>query len=178
MKKMMKKLTLILLLIITVSACKYEVRYTQNSQEIEIYKQAVKDYEMGNWESYATHYADTAKIVYNTTEKNSLTVAQSIALNKENTTTLSSYNYVPDESEYEMVITDKGETWVNFWGLWQGRLKANNQLYEIPIHLTAQFIDGKIVKEFGYWDNSSIILALKQLKETIPPETITEDRKE
>ena len=85
---------------------------------------------------------------------------------------------MPEESEYEMVVTDKGETWVNFWGLWQGRLKANNQLYEIPVHLTAQFIDGKIVKEFGYWDNSPIILAFQQLKEVIPPETIIEDTKE
>ncbi len=65
----MKKIMLILLSITTVTACKYEVRYTQNSPEIAKYKQVVKDYEMGNWESYATHYADTAKIVYNTTEK-------------------------------------------------------------------------------------------------------------
>lgn len=164
----MKNIMLVLLLITTIAACKNEVRYTQNSPEIETYKQAVKDYEMGNWESYVTHYADTAKIAYNTTEKNALTLAQSIALNKEGIATLSSYNYVPEESEYEMVVTDKGETWVNFWGLWQGRLKANNQLYEIPVHLTAQFIDGKIVKEFGYWDNSSLILALKELKKTIP----------
>ena len=174
----MKKIIQLALVIATVAACKNEVRYTQNSPEIETFKQVVKDYETGNWESYATHYVDNTKIAYNATEKKALTLAQSIALHKEETSTLSSYNYVPEESEYEMVVTDKGETWVNFWGLWQGRLKANNQLYEIPVHLTAQFIDGKIVKEFGYWDNSPIILAFQQLKEVIPPETIIEDTKE
>ena len=167
----MRKIILITLVIAAVAACKNEVHYTKNSLEIETFKQVVKDYEVGNWESYATHYAYTVKIAYNTTEKKALTLAQSIALHKEETTILSSYNYVPEESEYEMVVTDKGETWVNFWGLWQGRLKANNQLYEIPVHLTAQFIDGKIVKEFGYWDNSPIILALQQ----ITSETIMEE---
>jgi len=57
-------------------------------------------------------------------------------------------------------------------------LKDNNQLYEIPVHLTAQFIDGKIVKEFGYWDNSSIALALEKLKEVASPESIADEIKE
>ena len=170
----MKKIICIVLVIASFSSCKNEVRYTQNSPEIETYKKVIKDYEMGNWESLATHYSDTAKIIYNTTEKNAMTVAQAISQNKADISPLISYNYVAEESEYEMVVTDKGETWVNFWGLWQGRLKANNQLYEIPVHLTAQFIDGKIVKEFGYWDNSKLALDLQAIKEAAPPETITE----
>ena len=59
-----------------------------------------------------------------------------------------------------MVVTDKGETWVNFWGLWKGTMKTTNKVYEIPFHLTAQFIDGKIVKEFGYWNNAQVKLDL------------------
>ncbi len=27
-----------------------------------------------------------------------------------------------ENREYEMVVTDKGQTWVNFWGLWEGTL--------------------------------------------------------
>ncbi|HSQ47195.1 MAG TPA: hypothetical protein VLM44_09780 [Lutibacter sp.] len=174
----MKKNLLLVFVIATIAGCKNEVRYTQNSPEIETYKKAIKDYEMANWASFATHYADTAKIGYNTNEKNAMTLAQAISQNNEDIATLSSYNYIAEESEYEMVVTDQGETWVNFWGLWQGRLKANDQLYEIPVHLTAQFIDGKIVKEFGYWDNSSIAMELQKLKENIPPETITKETKE
>lgn len=160
----MKKKMLLVLVIATIAGCKNEVRYTQNAPEIETYKKAIKDYETGNWESLATHFADTAKIVYNTTEKNAMSLAQAISQNKEDIATLSSYNYIAEESEFEMVVTDQGETWVNFWGLWQGRLKANDQLYEIPVHLTAQFIDGKIVKEFGYWDNGPIILAIQEIE--------------
>lgn len=174
----MKKILLLALAIATIAACENKVRYTQNSPEIETYKKSIKDYEMANWESLATHYSDTAKILNNVTEKNAQTVAQMVAQNKQDASIFSSWNYVPEESEFEMVVTDNGETWVNFWGLWQGRLTENDQLYEIPAHFTAQFIDGKIVKEVGYWDNSSIALALQQLKEAVPPETIAEKIKE
>jgi hypothetical protein len=35
---------------------------------------------------------------------------------------------------------------------------------EIPVHLTAQFIDGKIVREYGYWDNAPIVLAIQEIE--------------
>ena len=34
----------------------------------------------------------------------------------------------------------------------------------IPVHLTAQFINGKIVREYGYWDNSPIVLAIQEIE--------------
>jgi len=166
----MKKIIFILVTLATVVACQNKVRYTQKSAEIETYKKSIKDYEMANWESLATHYADTAKIMNNVTDKNGISVAQNIELNKKDISVLSSYGFVADESEYEMVETDKGKTWVNFWGLWQGRLKANDQLIEIPVHLTAQFINGKIVSEHGYWDNTAIVMALMKLEENTPTE--------
>lgn len=170
----MKKIMLIVLVIASILACKNEVRYSQNSPEIEIYKKVIKDYEMENWESMATLYSDTAKILNNVTEKNAQTLAQLVAQNKQDAALFSSWKYVPDESEYEMVVTDKGETWVNFWGLWQGRLLANDLLYEIPVHITARFMEGKIVKEHGYWDISKLVLDLRAIQEAAPPETITE----
>ena len=41
----------------------------------------------------------------------------------------------------------------------------SNQEAEIttPIHLTAQFINGKIVRDFGYWDPSEIISNLQEI---------------
>jgi len=166
----MKKIIQFVLVIAIVAACKNEVRYTQNSPEIETYKKAIKDYEMGNWESTKTHYADTAKVFYNATEKNSKTIAEIIEQNKANIALLSSYGFVADNNEFEMVVNDKGNTWVNYWGVWQGRLAANNQLFEIPVHLTAQFVGGKIVKEYGYWDNTELTLAILDLDKNISVE--------
>ena len=173
----MKKLILLGFSIALFAACNQQTkRYTQQSKEIDTYKQVIKDYENQNWESMAIHYTDTAKILNNVTEKNAQTVAQLVSQNKQDAAIFSSWNFVPEESEYEMVVTDKGETWVNFWGLWQGRLTANNQLYEIPVHITCRFIDGKIVREIGYWDISALALDLQKLKESAPTEAPIETK--
>ena len=177
----MKKLFFLgLAIVLSVSACqKQEKRYTQQSPEIDTYKKTIEAYEKRDWEAIASHYADTAKIMNNVTEKNGQTLTQLVASNKGDATMFSSWDFVDGESEYEMVVTDDGKTWVNFWGLWKGTLQANNKVYEIPAHITAQFIDGKIVKEFGYWDNSKIMAdmqALQQAEKTTSEETaITEE---
>ncbi|MDT8346871.1 MAG: nuclear transport factor 2 family protein, partial [Flavobacteriaceae bacterium] len=88
------------------------------------------------------------------TKDNGQSLTELIASNQQDASLFSSWNYVDSESDYEMVVTDKGETWVNFWGLWQGKLKADGKTYDIPAHMTVQFVDGKIVKEYGYWDIS------------------------
>lgn len=161
----MKKSILLILALVLFTACQnnQQQRYTQKSPEIETYKKAIKDYEMANWDSWKSHYADTAKIYFNATEKKPKTIAEIIERHKAETASLSSYGFIAENSEYEMVVNDKGNTWVNYWGVWQGRLAANNQLFEIPVHLTAQFVNGKIVKEYGYWDNTEMTLASQEL---------------
>jgi len=67
-----------------------------------------------------------------------------------------------------MVITDDDQTWVNYWGLWKGTLKATGEEFEIPLHITQRFIDQKIVSEHGYWNNSDIVLALSKLETQTP----------
>lgn len=162
----MKKLFLLGLVTVLFACDKHEQRYTQQSPEIDTYKKVIADYENQNWDELASHYADTAKIMNNVTEENGQTLDEMIAQNKDDASLFSSWDYVDDESEYEMVKTDQGSTWVNFWGVWQGTLKANNKTYVIPTHITAQFVDGKIVKEFGYWDISKITTDLQEMQQT------------
>lgn len=147
--------------LILLSACQQNVRYTQQSPEIDTYKKVIEAYEKQDWNALASHYADTAKILNNVTDKDSQTVAELIAQNKEDATLFSSWKYDPESVEYEMVVTDKGETWVNFWGHWEATLKANGKLYVIPAHITTRFIDGKIVREDGYWDISKLIMDIQ-----------------
>jgi ketosteroid isomerase-like protein len=149
----MKKLILLTLTIVLFTACNQEKRYTQQSPEIDTYKKAMNDYKSLNWENLATHYADTAKIANNVIEEKAFNVSQFIERNKEDA---DMFSWVVEKEEYEMVVTDKGETWVNFWGLWKGTMKSTGKVYDIPFHNTVRFIDGKIVEEFGYWNNSEI----------------------
>jgi hypothetical protein len=161
----MQKFVLLALTVVLFSACNQPVRYTQQSPEIDAYKKVIKAYQNLDWDEFAIHYADTAKIFNNATKDNGLTLKELIASNQQDASLFSTWNYVDSESDYEMVVTDKGETWVNFWGLWQGKLKANGQTYNIPCHMTMQFVDGKIVKEYGYWDISKLVSDLQQLEQ-------------
>lgn len=155
----MKKLIIIALATMLVASCnnenkEEEIRYTQSSEEINTLKKVIQNYENKDWESYKTHYADTAKLYYNSNQ--SQDIGAVLAEHKQETEGLSSYDFVDEEDEYEMVVTDDGETWVNFWGDWQGTIAENDSMIEIPVHITARFIEGKIVAEHVYFDNSGI----------------------
>jgi hypothetical protein len=103
-------------------------------------------------------------IFNNATKDKGQTLSELIASNKAGAELFNSWNFIEEEGDYEMVITDENETWVNFWGLWQGNLKANNKAYLIPCHMTARFVDGKIVREYGYWDTSKLLLDMQEME--------------
>lgn len=170
----MKNIFLLGFAIVLITSCESNVkeRYTQQSPEIETYKKLISDYENQNWEALASHYADTAKVLNNVTEDDATSVSEMITINKEDASIFNSWGFIDKESEYEMVITDENQTWVNFWSVWEGTLKENNKTYTIPAHITARFVDGKIVRELGYWDISKIVADMMQLKEKANQETM------
>jgi len=162
----MKNIILLGLAIFLFASCdNQEKRYTQQSPEIETYKKVIAAYEKQEWQEMKKQYADTAKIMNNVIKKNGQSIEELIETDKGDATLFSSWDYVDAESEYEMVLTDEGETWVNFWGLWKGTLKSNGQTYEIPAHITTRYIDGKIVREFGYWDNTKLMIDIQKSME-------------
>lgn len=171
----MKKLILLGIATLLFVACKQEVRYTQNSPEIDTYKKVMEDYKTQNWEDYPKHYSDTCKIMNNVTKDKAKTVAQAIEQSKDDAKL---FTWVVEDDEYEMVVTDKGETWVNYWAIWKGTMKSTNKVYQIPFHNTVRFIDGKIVREYGYWDNSEIVTDMLSKPETPVPaeETPTSEK--
>ncbi|MFN3997366.1 hypothetical protein [Algoriphagus sp.] len=152
----MKNLTLISVIALLLCSCNSKDRYTQQSAEIETVKSIMSNYVNGEWEAYQSHYAEGAQIFFNTTEDKPATIQQIIAQQKLELEPLSSYSIDRENEAVEMVLDDKGETWVNYWGVWKGTMAANGKTYEVPIHITSQFVGGKIVKTYGYWDNSPI----------------------
>jgi predicted ester cyclase len=158
----MKKLSILILAAVLLTACQQgPARYTQNSPEIDTVKKLIANY---NSKTYDTSmYADTSKTLYNTKD-NPMSPAETIAYHQETDKTYTSRSFLDKDQEYEMVLTDDGNTWVNCWLYWQGTLAANNQEYSIPIHLTYQFVDGKIVEEVGHWDQSAIVLAMQEIE--------------
>ena len=158
----MKKLFLLGFAVILFTACnKQESRYTQNSPEIETLKAVLNDYDNKNYESLVSHYADTSKSNFNNTKMASKYIPE---YHKANDVDYSERGFAKEGQVYEMIIDDKGEKWVNFWGVWKAKLVGNGKKITIPVHLTAQFIDGKIVEDYGYWDPSEIILELQAIE--------------
>lgn len=155
---MMKKITLFSAIALLLFACEGKQRYTQKSAEIETIKSIIGNYVNGEWDAYQSHYAEGAQIFFNVTENKPATIQQIIAQQKLELEGMSSYSIDRDGEAVEMVVDDKGETWVNYWGVWKGTLAANGKTYETPIHISSQFVEGKIVKAFGYWDNAPIQL--------------------
>lgn len=152
----MKKLPYISLLTVLLFACDNNQRYTQQSAEINTFKSFIENYINGDWDSYESYYAEGAKIYFNATEANPSTIQQIIAQQKMELESMSFYTIDRENEAVEMVLDDRGETWVNYWSVWKRTLTANGKTYETPIHFTAKFVDGKIVESLGYWDNAPL----------------------
>lgn len=159
----MKKLIIIGLTLAFITACqeKGPERYTQDSPQINTIKQLIGNYNNKTYDM--SIYADTSKTYYNAKE-NPLSPEEVIAYHKERDMAYAQRSFLDKDQEYEMVLTDDGETWVNCWLDWQGTLAGNGQVVNIPIHLTYRFQDGKIVREVGMWDPSAIMLALQEIE--------------
>jgi hypothetical protein len=158
------KNSIILMLLLLTLGCTTQTRYTQQSPEIDIVKSIIGNYVAGEWDEYAAHYADGATIFFNVTEDYPSNIQETIASQKISLEPFSSYSLEGENDGYEMVVTDGGETWVNFWGLWKGTLTATGETFEMPVHLTHQFVDGKIVKTFGYWNSAPIQIELMEIQ--------------
>jgi len=159
----MKKIFLLCLATTFMMSCKNaEPKYFSSSPEIDEAKALIKDYNAGEWTAWLTHYADTAKLHHNTLED--ATPAEVLEGLKGLLAATSDYGFTDKDIFYEMVIDDKNEKWVNFWGTWEGTLAANNQKLIIPVHLTLQFVDGKIVEEHAYYNLSEYVAAMQNIE--------------
>ncbi len=166
----MKKVIYLLFAAVLFTACNpsQTERYFSASPEIEITKSTLKHYLSGNWNEMKSLYADTAKVLNNVPKGKGVSIAAAIEDYKQDHELFTSMRYVADEDFFEMVVTDDGETWVNYWGLWKGTLKATGEEYEIPVHITQRYINQQIVRELGYWNSSAIALALSKLEPQLP----------
>ena len=167
----MKKIIGIGILLLTIVSCSKSQRYSQSSSEIDIVKAAINNYDYQKWDSLVMKYHDTAKVYYNTRDRY-FTAKNLPDYHKRNDSSFLTRAFEDDRREYEMITDDNGKKWVNFWGIWEGNLLANNKKIEIPVHITYQFIGNKIVREYGYWDASELVLALQEIDASKTTDTI------
>ncbi|WOD43068.1 nuclear transport factor 2 family protein [Hwangdonia lutea] len=159
----MKKLILLGLILTLVVSCNQEPqRYFSESPEIESIKERIKAYEAQDWEAWKSHFADTAQVFHN--KNTGIPYLESMKRHQDMISNFTSYGFSDDKTVLEMVIDKEGKKWVNYWSVWSGKLKANGKELVIPVHLTSQFADGKVVKEYGYYDTASITAAFIEIE--------------
>ena len=156
----MKQLFLLGLSLILFASCQeQQTRYTQQSPEIDTVKQHIANYNAMDY-SDMSHMADTSKSYLNS-KKNFLSKSDLMQYHKANDSNYASRGFLKEDQEFEMVVTDDGETWVNCWLDWRGTMKESGKVIDIPVHLTYRFVDGKIVREVGMWDPTEVVLDLQ-----------------
>lgn len=164
------RLLLLLLAFLCLSACAEEkpARYASSSAEIDSVKALVQAYEEGNWERWSSFYADTAKVYHNSTTPTS---PSELGMGMQETLKpLSGYGFMEKDQFHEMIVDDNGETWVNVWANWEGHLADPDTTLVIPVHITAQFVEGKIVEEHAYYNMQPYaeLLESRQAQDSIP----------
>lgn len=170
----MKRIVLASIIVLAIVSCKQGPdRWTNQSPEIDVVKALVKDYEAGNWEAWKGHYADTAKLYHNTTKPSS--VGETLEGLRSYLETVTEYSFSDKDIYYEMIIDDKNQKWVNFWGTWEGNIGALDRDLTIPVHLTLQFKDGKIVEEHGFYNMAEYAVAMSELAGQMEVEEETEE---
>lgn len=161
----MRKLSLLGLTILLFIACQNKPqRYFDDSPEINTVKAGIKAYETGDWDTWKSNFADSAKIFHNSSKGSS--PDEVMANFKQMLKNIESYKFADEGEVSEMVIDKDGKTWVNYWGYWMGTTKVTSKKIGFPVHLTLEFVDGKIVQEYGYYDTASINTAFAEIAET------------
>ncbi|WP_370391454.1 nuclear transport factor 2 family protein [uncultured Winogradskyella sp.] len=158
----MKKLIVLICALTVATACQQkETRYTQQSPEIDAVKKLIADY---NAMDYSMEImADTAKTYFNSKEP--ISNEDLMAYHKQNDANYSKRAFLDEDQEYEMVVTDDGETWVNCWLDWECTIAKTGKVVKMPVHLTYRFVDGMIVRQLGYWDPTEIVLELQAIEQ-------------
>lgn len=160
----MKTLSVLLLSLLLLWGCKEEKadRYFSSSTEIDQAKALIGDYEKGDWQAMKGHYADTAKIYHNST--NAITPSDFVSSFEQGTAVYQAYGFQDKDQYYEMIIDDKDERWVNFWGNWEATFKDKDTTVVVPVHVTLEFKDGKVVEEHAFYDTAPIMMVMNQIE--------------
>ena len=161
----MRKFLFLASLVFLLISCQnnQQKRFKTASAEIDLLKKGLSDYENANWVEWSKQYADSAKIFQNTWLEGASPDEVKVR-HEELISNLSSYSFDKKDITMEQIIDDKGRTWVNFWGIWKRTLKANSKEIFIPVHLTIQFKNGKVIEEFGFWDTAKLNEELQKME--------------
>ena len=111
-------------------------------------KAAVAAYNDGDWTTYRSFFADTARIHINSPEP--VSIDERVAEMKEGLMSMESYELM--SPVYGHIKTAEGVDWGMIWSGWQG--KAGGKEWTVMVHTVTRYVDGLAVEQWGFWDNA------------------------
>ncbi len=126
-------------------------QYFESAAEVDILKNTVYASSKERSTIFKKSYSPSAQIYWNSTVP--LNWHELLLGIEESLTQFDEFELLPTE-EIHLIINSKGERWVGLWSVM--RVKVGDRERFIPFHVSAQFIDTKIVREAAYWDNLAI----------------------
>lgn len=173
----MKKVLVILCIAFAFVACnQQEQRYFGESAETKTLESGIAAYESGDWITWRSHFADTAKIYVNSVSP--VNLDERAGQLAEMSSAFSSYGFDKEDDHIEMVIDKLDETWVYYWGKHESTIAANGKSLTIPVHLAVRFVDGKIVAEHIYFDGTELNAEMSALAAAAEEEAVSEESTE
>ncbi len=154
----MRKLIFILPLLVLLSCEQQKKQFFTTSAEIDLVKKGNKAYIDRDWSTLRSLYADTAKIADNVwTPDKFVTPDQFI---EEMKTSLADFTEIKlsDDIEYNMIVTDDGQTWVLCWFNWIGKHKNGKEI-STPVHLGFLMAGGKVAFQGLMYNQLPLYLA-------------------
>lgn len=132
--------------------------------EVDNVAKNIKAYLDGDWDTFRTAYADTAKSHHNS---GMMSLDSLLQFHK---TARSDYDKIEVVTyAIEYVKYEKGGEYSHFWGLWKGTFKGTGKTVEIPVHIACIMANGKIGTEYAYYDSAPITAALTEARAIAEP---------
>ena len=146
----MKRFYALALCILFISVDAYSQTGTHYTEGpiVDKLKAAVAAYNAGDWATYRSNFADTARLHINSPDP--MTIDERMAEMKEGAKMLDSFEIL--NPVYGHVRTAEGVDWGMLWAGWQG--KAGDEEWTVMIHTVTRYVNGKAVEQWGFWDNS------------------------
>lgn len=123
-------------------------------------------YASGDWATYRSAFADTAKIFLNTMQLDADSLVRYQQARR------AYYDKVETSSEaIEYIKYDNGDEWTHWWGRLKLTIKGTGRTVEIPIHLAGHLVGGKTVEQYAYFNALEISDAIKESMTPTSPST-------
>ena len=135
------------------------------SADIDVGKKIVEAYQNADWETYPKFYADDARVWRNKdwTSEEGMTLSEYLEDLKMGLSSVGEYQFT--SSTWVGVVTDEGEHWVFFWGVWEGVNTITAKNYVIPVQISMHIVNGKINRQVDFYNNAEIALDLKEVSD-------------